>query len=82
MPMETFALVLTGGKARGCEKGTGVGVGVGVPIGVEVFGALRDWTPIAAKAAASKSTSKALVLISTDDESLLADHCIRALGPE
>ncbi len=36
--IETFAFVLTGGKTRGFEKGTGVGVGVGVPSGVEVCG--------------------------------------------
>ena len=62
MPMETFAFVFTGGKTRGCEKGTGVGVGVGVPIGVDVFGATPNRTPIAARAVASISANKALVI--------------------
>ena len=80
IPIETFAFVLTGGKTRGCEKGTGVGVGVGVPIGVEVFGAPRKRTPKAAKAAAKMSTSKALVLISTDHEhfSPISGHQVSA----
>jgi hypothetical protein len=62
MPIDTFAFVFTGGKTRGREKGTGVGVGVGVPIGVDVFGAPPNRTPIAARAAASISANKALVI--------------------
>jgi hypothetical protein len=74
IPIETFALVLTGGKTRGCEKGTGVGVGVGVPVGLELVGTAPNRTPIAEKPAASISASKALVLISIDHESLLTQE--------
>jgi hypothetical protein len=40
MPIETFALVATGGKRSGCENGEGVGVAVavGVDVGVGVAG--------------------------------------------
>jgi hypothetical protein len=69
-----FAFILTGGKTRGCEKGTGVAVGVGVPIGVEVFGAPPNRMPIAARATASIGMSSILVLISTDHETLLTDY--------
>src|SRR5262249_54658210 len=80
IPIETFAFVLTGGKTRGFEKGTGVGVGVGVPIEVEVFGAPSNRTLIAARAAASISASKALVLISIDHESLLTEEVHQSLS--
>jgi hypothetical protein len=65
MPIETFALVFTGGKSSGREKGGGVGVGVGALIGVarEVFGALTKWTLIPARAAPMTSTNKLLMLI-------------------
>jgi hypothetical protein len=69
-----FGFVLTGGKSRGFEKGTGVGVGVGVPTGVEVFGAPPNRRLTAARAAPSITASNPLVLTPTDHEALLTDH--------
>src|SRR5262245_31910077 len=61
MPTETFALVLTGGKSRGCEKSAAVWGAFEVAV---ASGAVVKRVPMAAKAAPIISANKALRCIS------------------
>src|SRR4029434_4589609 len=67
IPIETFALVLTGGKSKGRENGAGGGVGVAIGaaggVAPEMLGALAKRIPRATSKAARTSGNKALKVI-------------------
>ena len=64
MPIETFALIFTGGKSRGCEKPAVVGVAPGTAFWFRAkkVGALPKRMAIPADAVTSISAKKALVI--------------------